>query len=244
MAIDYRTSHIRGVGAGARYDHRMFVPGRYEHELWQAEQALLCHVVDAHVARRDRLLDFACGTGRVLAILESLFSEAVGLDVSPSMLDQARAKRLRASLVCGDATREPGIVEGPFDLVTAFRFFLNAGEELRDEALAWITPRLRDESSILFFNIHGNYHSTRQLAARVKRLQGKEVHWMTVGDVQGLVERHGLEIVAWFGRGYLDKFLYKRLPVALWRLLEGALARWLPERFAVNLYFACRRLPA
>jgi SAM-dependent methyltransferase len=241
MERTYRHSHTGGTARGVLYDEHFLTPGRYEHELWQAEQALLDHVVEAWVPRRDRLLDFACGTGRVLSHLEGRFQDAVGIDISPSMLERARLKRLRASLVCGDPTRDPGLAEGPFDLVTAFRFFLNAEEALRDEAMALLASRLRDGRSVLFFNVHGNYFSTRQLSARVKRLQGKQVSWMTLRQVHRLVERHGLRVMTRFGRGYLDKFLHKHLPGPVRRRLEDAFARLLPESLAVNLYFVCRR---
>ena len=242
---DYRHRHTGGASVCSGYDGRLFGPGKYEWELWQQEKALMDRMVERWVPERRRLLDFACGTARVLAHLEARFGSAVGLDISPDMLENARPKVEKATLVCGDATRDPDVVDGDFDLITSFRFFLNAQPELRDEAMAWLASKLRDERSVLFFNMHGNRFSTRQLAARFKKLQGKTVNWMTPRQVRRLVERHGLEIVEWHGLGYFDKFIYKHVPKFLWRGLEGA-ARALhaPKHIAVNLYFTCRRRPS
>lgn len=43
------------------------------------------------VRRRDRVLDFGCGVGRLTAPLASHFSEAVGLDISESMVASGSA---------------------------------------------------------------------------------------------------------------------------------------------------------
>jgi SAM-dependent methyltransferase len=40
--------------------------------------------------RRDRALDFGCGVGRLTRALSHAFTEAVGVDVSPVMVDRAR----------------------------------------------------------------------------------------------------------------------------------------------------------
>ena len=41
-------------------------------------------------ARRDRALDFGCGVGRLTRALCARFGAAVGVDVSPAMIEQAR----------------------------------------------------------------------------------------------------------------------------------------------------------
>lgn len=41
-------------------------------------------------ARRGRALDFGCGAGRLTSSLAEYFDEAVGVDISASMIDQAR----------------------------------------------------------------------------------------------------------------------------------------------------------
>jgi SAM-dependent methyltransferase len=238
---DYRRNHTGSASRAAGYDQRLFSPGKYDHMIWQQEKSLLDEVVETMVPRRGRYLDFACGTGRILGYLEERFDESVGLDLSSTMLDQARPKLSRAQLVCGDATRDPDVVEGRFDFITAFRFFLNAQPELRDEAMDWLVSRLRDRDSLLFFNNHGNTFSSRQILSLVKRLQGKKPRWMSRGEVHRLAKRHGLEVVAEWGRGYADKDYFKELSPAWFGRLDRTLRFILPEMCAVHLFFACRR---
>ena len=238
---DYRKNHTGSASRSAGYDERLYTEGKYDHYVWQMEQSLIDEVLETMVPQRGRYLDFACGTGRILAQGEAHFEESVGLDISASMLEHARPKLKRATLVCGDATREPEVVEGTFDFITAFRFFLNAQEELRDEAMAWLVPKLRDRDSLLLFNNHGNKYSSRQLLSMVKRLQGKRPHWMSNGEARALAKRHGLEIVAEWGRGYADKDYFKKLSRGAFNGLERTLSVVLPERCAVNRFYACRR---
>ena len=138
------------------YDEKLFSPGTYDSRVWQEEQKLLDRLVEAWVPTRGRYLDFACGTGRIVAHLELRFEVSVGLDISELMLAAARQKVRKASLVYGDATRTANLIGGTFDCITAWRFFLNAQSELRDEAMAFLAGKLATPQSTLMFNIHGN----------------------------------------------------------------------------------------
>src|SRR5262245_37552937 len=75
--------------------------------------------------RVPRYLDFACGTGRLTAVVAPMAMDVVGIDVSRSMLKAAASKLPSARFVCGDITTED-LHLGSFDLVTTFRFFGNA----------------------------------------------------------------------------------------------------------------------
>lgn len=68
----------------------------------------------------SRVLDFGCGVGRLVIPFAALAPDVVGVDISPSMLAEARrncdaAGVQRASLVLSDDTLSK--VEGDFDLV-------------------------------------------------------------------------------------------------------------------------------
>jgi SAM-dependent methyltransferase len=71
-------------------------------------------------ARRVRALDFGCGVGRVTRALAHRFAEAVGVDLSERMVEQARrlnAEVANASFLV-NATPDLGQLEGAsFDLV-------------------------------------------------------------------------------------------------------------------------------
>jgi hypothetical protein len=155
------------------------------------------------------------------------------------MLAVARDRVRAATLVEGDATRDPAVLGGRrFDFITAFRFFLNAQSALRDEAMAFLASVLKDEESRLLFNVHGNRYSTRVLVAAKARFTREQFASMSVRQCVDLAERHGLEVVEWHGIGSYDKALLRMMPLSAWCWAERAAA--LPKRFAVYLYFVCR----
>lgn len=72
-----------------------------------------------HLDPGARILDLACGNGRHAAAWDGLGCEVVGVDLSRSLLERARDRRLpRARFVCADMTAVP--VAPGFDAVTSF----------------------------------------------------------------------------------------------------------------------------
>ena len=165
----YRDSHL---GKGETYD-ASFRRRPLRAAMWRVERRILSGILHRHLGGSPRrYLDFACGTGRVLTYLEPFAGESFGVDVSPSMLAVSRAKARRATLVEADLTRVPEAVSGPFDLITAFRFFPNAEPTLRDEVLRELRRRLAPDG-LLVFNNHNNRESLRHKAGRALRLGGR-----------------------------------------------------------------------
>lgn len=237
---DYRTTHVGPDSWAHDYDAKLFAPGSFDAAIWEREQQLLDRIVQRHVPSHDSYLDFACGTGRVLSYVEPQFRSAVGLDISETMLAVARARVRAATLLQGDATGDPAVLDGRrFDFITAFRFFLNAQPSLRDEAMACLASALRDAESRLLFNVHGNRHSTRALVAAKARLTREQFSSMSVRESIALAERHGLEVVEWYGIASYDKALLRVTPLRVWRWAERVAP--LPRGLAVYLYFLCRR---
>ncbi len=80
----------------------------------------------------DELLDIACGPGSLTLALAPHVARATGFDITPAMLDQARAAQSKADIqnvewVQGDAAALP-FADGSFTLVTcsaAFHHFEN-----------------------------------------------------------------------------------------------------------------------
>jgi SAM-dependent methyltransferase len=237
---DYRTSHVGEESWAQDYDAKLFAPGSFDAAMWEREQRLLDRILDQHVSRRGSYLDFACGTGRVLSYVEPHFWAAVGLDISATMLAAARERVPNAKLVEADATRDPAALQHRrFDFVTAFRFFLNAQPSLREAAMAFLASTLRDESSRLLFNVHGNRYSTRALLAAKAMITREQFASMSVRESIELAARHGLEVVEWYGIGSYDKSLLRLMPMRAWRWAEAVAP--LPKRCNVYLYFLCRR---
>jgi SAM-dependent methyltransferase len=79
------------------------------------------HGLDAPIDRR-RALDFGCGVGRLTLPLADHFEQAVGIDVAPSMVAQARARAVAAGqanvrFVVDDGADLVALGEDRFDLV-------------------------------------------------------------------------------------------------------------------------------
>lgn len=71
------------------------------------------------------LLDAGCGTGAVIALLAGQFPNRhyTGIDLSPKMVEAARAKRIKgAEFICGDCEKLP-FPEHSFDVVTCSMSF-------------------------------------------------------------------------------------------------------------------------
>ena len=80
----------------------------------------------------DRLLDVGCGPGQFVVAASSFVAHAVGLDLTPAMLTQARALAERAGCVNvewrqADAVALP-VADGAFDVVTSRAMFHHAAD--------------------------------------------------------------------------------------------------------------------
>lgn len=199
---DYRLSH-RGDELAASYvkDFTERLPGRYWHEV---EQPLLAGLL-GEALRRDlgevRHLDVASGTGRVLAYLQPKTAGSTAIDISEEMLAHAKLAAPEASFVVGDAS----VMEfaEPFDLVTAFRFFLNAGPELRSAVLARIRANLADDG-LLVANVHAQPYSSLGIWRTLKASSGRRSDsTLSIAAFRQLLEGHGFEVVGDRTYGYL-----------------------------------------
>jgi ubiquinone/menaquinone biosynthesis methyltransferase len=78
-------------------------------------------VAAAHITAGDRVIDLACGTGDIAFAAAARGADAVGLDITPRMIDLARAKRRpgtgRPQFLVGDMMALP-FAAGSADVVT------------------------------------------------------------------------------------------------------------------------------
>lgn len=242
MATDYRRSHMQPE-KGRSY-HAAFAELPHRKMVWQLEQGVLDRILCKYFGKPPvRYLDFACGTGRILMYLEGRTQYAVGVDVSRSMLQEARRLRRRADLIEADITKDDVLGRTKFDLITAFRFFANAQLELRDQAMGVLCSHLED-GGYLVFNNHMNTGSTR---ARLARLRGRGGYsGFSLADVEALVNKAGLEVTDVYHMCVLPASEeHLPLPVYLLRPLETLLGRFgLLRSFSENLVFVCRKVGA
>ena len=208
---DYRISHTEERIA-RKYEEDVYRPGSYDDMLWKWEQDVLTYELDKlrSTLLTIEYLDFGCGTGRILAFLEKLVTHSVGVDLAEAMLTVARKKVTASELVLADITKQDALAGRSFDLITAFRVFLNSQPDLRDEMFRVLMPKLRDEHSRFIFNIHGNTWSHR-LCTKIwfQFIRRKNLNTLSFLEVKHLAEKHGLSIIHWYGFGILPKIFYR-----------------------------------
>jgi SAM-dependent methyltransferase len=191
-ADGYRSSHL---AKGADYDERVGTDPWAQY-MTRRESAILCTVVDQlFPSLMPRYGDFACGTGRITQLLESRAIVSIGVDVSETMLREARVKCQRTTFVHADLTREPVDFE-PFDLVTAFRFFGNAEADLRVAALGALAKMVKP-GGYLVANNHRNPVCLRHI------LRGRQTNRQTLTyfDFRRMLAAVGFSIEQAYGIG-------------------------------------------
>lgn len=176
--------------------------------LWQVEQEQLRMILDdaGNVPRRERYLDFACGTGRVTAYCDRYFQHSAGLDISESMVSVAREKYPYLEFLVGDFTNQPHVAGDDYDLITAFRFVLNADESDRIAALRWFRSLLRDESSRIILNNHSAAASHKAIPYVLRRLRGRirtTGRILSHREISRMADAAGLRIVEKRGLGVI-----------------------------------------
>jgi SAM-dependent methyltransferase len=208
----YRESHLGAVKARS-YDVDLWDPRAAKGLDWLTEQRLLVRILESvGSSAPGSVADFACGTGRVLEYLGRYFPAPVGIDVSPDMLALARSRCPRARLILGDVTTTPGLAPGPFDLITAFRFFLNAEPPLRSEVLAWMRVALRP-GGVVVANFHLNPASLRGMYLRARMNPAERIPMMGIPDARRLFADNGFTVRHILGYSYLP---YRRDGRNLW----------------------------
>jgi SAM-dependent methyltransferase len=222
------TSIHAAAGCGELYD-KLYESG-YEHAQWtQLEMPFLRALFrERFDAGARRLLDVACGTGRILGLAEEIFPTTWGVDVSQPMLDVARGRCRQSVLVRRDLAAAP--LDERFDVVTAFRFFLGAEPELRDGVLKSIAAMLAP-GGILIANIHVNSASPLGVAYRVldRILPGREALTLARPDFERALAAQGFRVrqVHWYS--YLPR--------------TGQWLTWIPRYAMGPVERVCRMLP-
>lgn len=239
--ISYRESH-KYEGKGAEYE-AYYQNKAWQRFLWSREQEIILRILEKYFTGKDiHLLDFACGTGRITELLENRVKTSTGIDVSGSMLAIAREKLKRTEIIETDITAENVLKPRKFNLITAFRFFLNAEPELRSAAIKAIAELL-DEDGYLVFNNHQNSGSPwiklRYTRHRKKNPEGT-FNVMSIEQMKNLAEEAGLEIVEIYPAGFFNP---PKVPVSyrLNRTIDWAAEKFrFMNQFSENLIAVCR----
>ena len=236
---DYRDSH---QNKGDDY-HRLFQDNPYARLLWTLEQRVLDRIV-ATLPRAGKLrhLDFACGTGRIIGKLKPYAAESLGVDVAHSMLQVARRNVPDATFMCADITSTPLLETQRFDLITTFRFFLNAEPHLRLAAVRKLATLLAP-GGVLVFNNHRQAGSLTHRLLLGLRPGRRDLHYMAHAEVLDLLRGSGLRLVSLRHLGVVPATEQRViLPLGLMLPLER-LASAVPflRRFANDVIYVCVR---
>jgi len=198
----YRESH---QGKSSNYDRDLqegafdaFMAAREERFLQQSIPVLFPQGVPHY-------LDFACGTGRITSVVETFTQRSFGVDVSESMQAVAKSKCKKTTFFLHDMTVASLDIE-PVQLVTAFRFFGNAENELRISALNCIGRHMAG-GGYLILNNHRNPSSV-YIRLETSR-GGKDPADLSPSKLDGLLKQAGFSVETLFGLGLW--FVHHRL---------------------------------
>lgn len=177
-------------------------------------------IAAALLPRSGRVLDVACGAGRLGAILPTSL-DLFGIDTSPAMLDQARAEG-RYSLVVGDAFALP-FADDSFDATVALRLLFHFPDP--GPLLAEMTRVTRPGGTVVFETASWSPRSGRALGAAQ---WGPKIFAHRDAVIRGALRSAGLRPIR-----SVEAFL-----------VSPVLYRWLPPLGAFVLERVERQLPA
>jgi len=233
-----------------RYDSRQYGADSYSDLLWSLEREYLASLIEDMRTTHEAIdyLDFAAGTGRVIEFMEDKVDSAVGIEISPAMIERANQKLTRGRMICIDITADDAGIEGRYDLITAFRFVLNAEPNLRQSGINALAKRLKDDDSILIFNNHGNLLSYKLLLWPLFRFRSRgsvgrsPSGYMTNREAHRIARRAGLEITKTMGYGFLSGRVAAVLPAERIARIERAISRSRVLRpFCVNQVYVAMK---
>ena len=112
---------------------------------------LEARLVEGWTSPGTRVLDLGCGTGRTTRPIADRGADVIGIDIAPSMIDEARRQHPDIAFEVGDATRLR-FDDDAFDVVFFFANGLDciAPQSARDAALAEIRRVLRPGGAVAY----------------------------------------------------------------------------------------------
>lgn len=211
---DGYASHFQDQAVAGAYAAGVYADGTFDSHVSRLQLGWARSVVESSFAAPPVHLDFACGTGRILAALEDVTAESFGFDVSAEMLEIAEARNLRATLLRTDPVAPelslPQIGARPV-VVTMFRFLLNTEPDARGVALNFAAQALSEHpGSLLIVNNHGNKTSLRELARLKPKRRGPWFNSMSDREMKALLRAHGLTPIRRYGVGGAPSSVYRR----------------------------------
>jgi hypothetical protein len=182
--------------------------------------------------------------------MEKNFERSHGIEISPYMIEIARKKVTHSRFFCVDITAggegsDPHL--GKYDVITAFRFILNAESALRQDVFSILPSFLKSPEGLMIINNHGNLLSHKLLLWPFHFLKGIGKNYTTSGNymthsaVAKLLDQNGLRIVKRMGAGFLSSKVLKFIPFEYALRIERAISRSFLNRLCVNQMYVVSR---
>lgn len=164
----------------ADYDTRM--RGRLGYAAPSILRDLAQYLIDP-MGRFD-VLDLGCGTGLSGVAFKPIAKRLDGIDLSPRMLEQARALKIYDTLVAGDVEQLPETLRGPYHIAVAADVLVYLGDLA--PLFATVRSRLRSDGLWLFTAERGEAHDFERGPKR--RYRHSETY------LRALAEGHGFDV--------------------------------------------------
>lgn len=110
------------------------------------------HLTDDTQNKKLRILDMGCGTGLCGELFKPFADELIGIDLSPNMLEKAKATRHYDQLICATIVDGDKKLEGQFDLIIAADVLVYVGD--LEEVFATVR-RLLVPNGVFAFSLEG-----------------------------------------------------------------------------------------
>jgi SAM-dependent methyltransferase len=224
--VDKRSFYRRGeISAG--YDQQRF-GGASGARVNRREIAIVLNMLPVE----GRVLDLACGTGRLSQAIALRGQGVTAADYSPAMA--IRTAALGVSTTIADAFCTP-FADGSFQAVVSVRFAFHY-EDL--SALLAEMRRVTADGGILIFDTYS--WSPRALAPFGARRWGGKVCLHRPTDVMRTAERLGLRVERTEPCFLFSPYLYRLAPLAMERAFEYA-ERLVPRSLLCRVFWRLRR---
>ena len=128
MVLDDPKNYWRAASYAERYEQGRF--GSLKGQVYRSlEERAIRRAIQA-LARRSRILDAACGTGRITSLLLREGFAAVGCDISIPMMSVARRRLAQVALLQSDVACLP-FSDDSFDAVTCIGLLMHLDGDTR-----------------------------------------------------------------------------------------------------------------
>ncbi|MEX0932611.1 MAG: class I SAM-dependent methyltransferase [Candidatus Pacearchaeota archaeon] len=207
---------------------------KYKHKI---EANFLKKTIASLKQDKIKILDVACGTGRMLLEVFSIGKEIeyAGLDTSKEMISilKKRAEKLgikkKVKIKIGDATKMP-FKDNSFDVVYSFHLLWHLPEEDQEKIIKEMLRVCKKDGFIVFDVLNENF-----IWEKIKRKKTEEIYKLQIDHVKGIIGDRKIEIEKLNDFPVKNSFFYGILNIM------NDLRVFLPQYLYHMLFFRVRK---